>query len=261
MQSVNINMRLYRRFDADLIALNENIPVNLLAEILLDKYAKGEPIKIIPDGCEPFDVGKRKNIHLTVKTRSKEATNLILQIKYGYRNQFCKSLVRDALMTDPLWVYFNDGKYVEKENMRILEYGEREDVVVVPAGLRRKDYRLLLNANKEKRKTETSAKIKPKPKPIYTTPKIKQQTKNKHLPRAEDRFISEEIEEQKDILNDIEGWDTRIARETKQKDVATTKPKHKEQEEKQKEVQSEVQTEEKGEEDINDLLDSFESIF
>ena len=37
-----INLRLYRRFDADLIALNEHIPVNVVIEALLDAYAKGK---------------------------------------------------------------------------------------------------------------------------------------------------------------------------------------------------------------------------
>ena len=149
-----INLRLYRRFDADLIALNEHIPVNVVIEALLDAYAKGKRMRIIPEKCLPFNIGNRKGIHLTVTVRSEEASKLMAQIRPGFRNQFCKSILRDALVTDPLWVYFSDDQYTKRENERIHGIIDSEAVIVLPFGLKKKEYRSLLGVELERKKKE-----------------------------------------------------------------------------------------------------------
>ena len=149
-----INLRLYRRFDADLIALNEHIPVNVVIEALLDAYAKGKRMRIIPEKCLPFNIGNRKGIHLTVTVRSEESSKLMAQIRPGFRNQFCKSILRDALVTDPLWVYFSDDQYTKRENERIHGIIDSEAVIVLPFGLKKKEYRSLLGVELERKKKE-----------------------------------------------------------------------------------------------------------
>ena len=149
-----INLRLYRRFDADLIALNEHIPFNVVIEALLDAYAKGKRMRIIPEKCLPFNIGNRKGIHLTVTVRSEESSKLMAQIRPGFRNQFCKSILRDALVTDPLWVYFSDDQYTKRENERIHGIIDSEAVIVLPFGLKKKEYRSLLGVELERKKKE-----------------------------------------------------------------------------------------------------------
>lgn len=158
-----INMRLYRRFDADLIALNEmGIYVNVLAEILLVLYARGKHVRILPDKCEPFDINEKKCIHLSVNVRP-EAVDLVRQIKRGYRNQFCKSLVRDALLLDPLWPFLTKQMYLDEENRRIQEHAE--DAIVLTPLMRKKDYRMMLLGDTSKKKEESPKEKK------ETTPK------------------------------------------------------------------------------------------
>ena len=209
-----INLRLYRRFDADLIALNEHIPVNVVIEALLDAYAKGKRMRIIPEKCIPFNIGNRKGIHLTVTVRSEDASRLIAQIKPGFRNQFCKSILRDALVTDPLWVYFSDQQYTERENERIQGIIASEEVIVLPFGLRKKEYRSILGVELERKRTEK----------INETEKIsKEERKTEKKEEREEGLQREEkikaesgslIFKPKLDLSNIEGWSEEETTET-----------------------------------------------
>lgn len=252
--SINpINMRLYRRFDADLIALHESgIPVNVLAEILLEIYAKGKHVTLIPDGCEQFDVGKRKCMHLSVNVRSKEAEMLVRQIKRGYRNQFCKSLVRDALRTIPLWVYFSKDEYVSDEDRRLREFGNENSVVILPHGLRRKAYRtLILNAatdigteeafSDENIQTQKSEKVR------------KKKNKNKQKPKEEKTINREENTRiQNQFSDDIEGWD---------KEYKGTPQNRKNETQSKVEEPQEPQEQKNDEDAMSELMKSFNSLF
>ena len=187
-----INLRLYRRFDADLIALNEHIPVNVIIEVLLDAYAEGRRIRIIPAKCRPFNIGNKKGIHLTVTVRSQQASNLIAQIKPGFRNQFCKSLLRDALVTDPLWVYFSDNGYTKRENERIRSIIKNEEVIVLPWGLKKKEYRDILGGV-----------IKPEDIPVQVETETTVETSKSN---TDEKPKEELVFKPKLDLSNIEGW-------------------------------------------------------
>jgi hypothetical protein len=205
-------MRLYRRFDADLIALNESgIPVNVLAEVLIEAYAKGKRIKIIPEGCVPFDVGNRKHIHLTVTVRGKEAEELVSHIKRGYRNQFSKSIIRDALETDPLWVYLDDDSYVEKENER-MESIDDVHIIRLPYGLRRNEYRKLLGSVMQEKKSEKDKTPKRERQEKQPEKKPEKKDENKRKPdRKPDPEKPVTIPDKIPIIfDDLEGWDEEI---------------------------------------------------
>lgn len=190
-----INLRLYRRFDADLIALNEHIPVNVIIEVLLDAYAEGRRIRIIPAKCRPFNIGNKKGIHLTVTVRSQKASALIAQIKPGFRNQFCKSLLRDALVTDPLWVYFSDNGYTKRENERIQSIIKNEEVIVLPLGLKKKEYRDILGG---KLKYE-DIPIQVEAEPIVETQE--NNTNTEEITKDESLVFHPKLD-----LSNIEGW-------------------------------------------------------
>lgn len=246
-----INMRLYRRFDADLIAIHESgIPVNVIAECLLDAYAQGKRVKIIPEGCEPFDVGKRKSIHLTVNVRSKEAKELISQIKRGYRNQFAKSLLRDALETIAVWVYFSDERYVSEENKRIQD--NQEGVIVLPPGLRRKDYRNLINGDKVKTRKKKDKKQTTKP-ASNKTPLVEKEPDNRtDTPKQheEDRKERPPVP----IPFNLEGWDTEETEPVETREATT--------ENNTEDTNKTATTEEDTVvDDAQDFYDAFDSLF
>jgi hypothetical protein len=219
-----INLRLYRRFDADLIALNEHIPVNVVIEALLDAYAKGKRMRIIPEKCIPFNIGNRKGIHLTVTVRSEESSKLMAQIRPGFRNQFCKSILRDALVTDPLWVYFSDNEYTKRENERIHDIIHSEEVIVLPFGLRKKEYRSLLGVELERKKKEkredyeTEKKIEEK-----IEEKTDEKKEEKNEIRTEEKINTESEQfhfKPKLDLSEIEGW-SEETETTSEKETAT----------------------------------------
>lgn len=141
-----VNMRLYRRFDADLIALHEaGIPVNVLAEVLLETYADGKQIRIVPERFYPFNPSDAKQIHLNVPVHTDASVSLLRQIRYGYRNQFVKNLVRNALVVTTLCPYFSEDARVKSENDRLREIADTDHgIVVLPYGLKRNAYRKLL---------------------------------------------------------------------------------------------------------------------
>ena len=215
-----INLRLYRRFDADLIALNEHIPVNVVIEALLDAYAKGRRMRIIPEKCIPFNIGNKKGIHLTVTVRSEEANRLLALIRPGFRNQFCKSVLRDALVTDPLWVYFSDNHYTEKENERIHNIIDSEDVIVLPFGLRKKEYRSILGVRLERKNKEKYEDYETEKK---QEEKLEEDIEEKKVEEKKGKETEPEqfVFKPKLDLTDIEGWSEEEMTETT--DVSDTK--------------------------------------
>lgn len=158
-------MRLYRRFDSDLIALHESgVPVNILAELLLEAYADGRSIRLLPEGCTQYDPSKRSKLHLSIRVSSDKAKAVLKGIRYGYRNQFSKALVRDALVLNPIWMYFSSSDLIEAEDERI-HAARDSDVIVLPPGLTKSKYRKLFNGEeiKPKRKTKVPAVSEKKP--------------------------------------------------------------------------------------------------
>ena len=144
-----ICMRLYRGFDADLLAVHESgIPVNVLAGILIDAYANGKYIRIVPETCKSYNPGARQSsvMHLQVRIRTKAGRKLVSSVRYGYRNQFSKTVVRNALAGIPFTAFFKDAGRTGTEQER-LESLDVDGVVVVPPGLTQKQYIALLEGD------------------------------------------------------------------------------------------------------------------
>lgn len=115
-----VEFRLYKRFDCDLIALHDcGIQIGKLAGEILEAYARGERPRYIVSGCRYYAAENKNNIHLSIKLKSDESRALIRSVRKGYRNQFVKTLVRNALIEEPLWPFYYSSDKADEENRRL----------------------------------------------------------------------------------------------------------------------------------------------
>lgn len=115
-----IEVRYYKRFDLDLLALiDSGIKLSAYLPMVLQGYAKGEPVKLLVPFCEAHDVDKMQLVHTGIKITDSESIELLKKVRRGYRNSFCKILLRDALVFQSLGIYFTNQDLIKKENNRI----------------------------------------------------------------------------------------------------------------------------------------------
>lgn len=115
-----VELRLYRRFDADLLSLwEQSIPVAKLAKDALAAYANGKRIRYLLPRAIPAQFGERKNVHLRLQIQDKASQALLRQIKRGYRCQFVKTVLRNTLLEQSIAPFFTDDQYIALEDMRI----------------------------------------------------------------------------------------------------------------------------------------------
>lgn len=141
---LHVELRLYKRFDADLLSLYEfGVPITEIAKRAVVAYAHGEPLEYLIGRGEPFDFNDKKSVHLRLTIRDEKAEQLLLQIKHGFRNQFVKTLVRNALKELPLAPFFSGPSYIDAENERIQKavrarYEDGNEDVIILDGYRKK---------------------------------------------------------------------------------------------------------------------------
>ena len=117
---VTIELRLYRRFDADLLALvGAGVPLVELARRAVTAYARGETLKFIPDRCGAYDPTDKENCHLRVRIQDPQAERLLRQVRHGYKCQFVKTIIRQALIEQSLGPFFTQPDAFEAERARI----------------------------------------------------------------------------------------------------------------------------------------------
>ncbi len=124
---MRLQIRYYKRFDTDLLALFEaGYPLNKYFKNALYAYAHGEEYHLYVRDCKPHDLNGPQFIHTVINVTDKESIELMRNIKHGYRNAFCKMLLREALVYQYLGAYFADdetaAKYITKERRRIAGY-------------------------------------------------------------------------------------------------------------------------------------------
>ena len=115
-----IEVRYYKRFDLDLLSLiDSGINLSAYLPMVLQGYAKGEPVKLLVPFCEAHDVDKMQLVHTGIKITDAQSIELLKKVRRGYRNSFCKMLLRDALVHQSLGIYFTNQNLIKKENNRI----------------------------------------------------------------------------------------------------------------------------------------------
>ena len=115
-----VELRYYKRFDLDLLSLMvSGINLNAYLPAVLQGYAKGEPVKLIIPFCKEIDSNGIQMLRAGIKITDPASISLLEGIKRGYRNAFCKMILRESLMFQALGVYFSKRSLIDKENERI----------------------------------------------------------------------------------------------------------------------------------------------
>lgn len=123
-----VEIRIYRRFDSDLIAMyHSGYDLAKMFEATVMAYAHGQALRYRLDPERiPVAFPETKTLHFRVMFTDDEATKVLKGIRFGFRNAFCKMLLREALVAIPLSQYFAEPFYLECEKDRIRE-GHRTD--------------------------------------------------------------------------------------------------------------------------------------
>lgn len=120
-KAMYLQLRLYKRFDADLISLQASgISIPSLARMSLKAYTTGEKLCVeIPD-ISPPRYEEIESLHFSVAISDRESRRILRAVAPGARNAFCKALIRASLSTIPLAVFFT-GSDQDSERERIRE--------------------------------------------------------------------------------------------------------------------------------------------
>lgn len=121
MQKTKIEIRLYKAHDPDLIMLTSyGISISALVKKALLNYVEGNNEKYyIPHSKSCSTQNRSYRYHISID--DPRVAELMQNIKFRYRNAFCKALLRDMLIIDPLGIYFSQDAQIEYETNRIKE--------------------------------------------------------------------------------------------------------------------------------------------
>ena len=119
-----VEIRIYKRFDTDLVALADaGYSVGVMIKEAVTGYATGNPVYFLLDELTPFDINGKNTVHtrFTISEYDTQTCFLLRNIKRGYRNSFCKSLLRNALIFQNVGIYFSNPALFQlhANNMRM----------------------------------------------------------------------------------------------------------------------------------------------
>ena len=119
---MNVEIRIYKRYDTDLLSLHDaGYSVTKMMAEAVSAYANGLPYHLYIDELVPFDMNDKKSVRLRLKFKDsdKNVAALIRNVKHGYRSNFCKQVLRNALICQNLFCYYTDASMlpVQEANM------------------------------------------------------------------------------------------------------------------------------------------------
>lgn len=182
-----VEVRIYKRFDTDLLALHTSgFSVRTMMKDALVAYATGKPYHVNIEEMIPFDLNDKATVRvrLLVSEHIPEVKALLQTIKKGYRSNFCKQLLRNALIQQNLSCYFDgeDSYPLHEANAGTLSISSFSRVV--PASIyRHKIYVRTLDGRDLEIKEEKGKEIRPKKQYVENKPSVKKE-KSVH-PRKE----------------------------------------------------------------------------
>ena len=157
------DIRLYKRFDADLIALHENgYAVGALIKASLLAYASGKGLCLVLSETFSHDIRRDKSFRIRLDIKDKQAAALLRRVKRGYRNAFCKALLRNTLSSQNLGVFFDNEKDVAHETARMNADFPEDGIVLDAVSCRRAN--ALIKGNPKQKPARTAAKKSMAPK-------------------------------------------------------------------------------------------------
>lgn len=126
---MRVYVRYYKRFDADLYSLwVRGISLSPILEDALYAYAHREPYKLlIPQSFKCDLNAQRYNQRMdeseyivkAMVISDPESVKLLKRVKRGYRNSFCKMLLREAMVHQMLGAFFTDDDDIEYEQEKL----------------------------------------------------------------------------------------------------------------------------------------------
>ncbi len=129
---MKVEIRIYKRYDTDLVALVDNgYPVGEMMRAAVTGYANGQPVYFQLDEVLFFDMNRKNNVRLRFDVPKTDAKtiHLLQNIKHGYRNSFCKMVLRDALSHQNLGCYFADENMLPLQEKHTLTDVQNKTVV------------------------------------------------------------------------------------------------------------------------------------
>ena len=132
---MRVIMRFYKSHDADLIALQKNgFSLPKLARNVIEGYAHGERIKVMTPECGKTDISSLDTLRCDFSTSDERTIHLLESIEKKRRNQFCKAMIRNALIAQPITIFFTDPEMIEMENSFLRD--RKSDCTVITLPLR-----------------------------------------------------------------------------------------------------------------------------
>lgn len=142
-QPMYVEVRVYKRYDTDLLALHDSgYSLSTMMRAALVSYANGAPLHFFIDEITDFDLNGKKNIRVRIQVNDKErnAIALLQSIKHSYRSNFCKMVLRNAIIQQNLTCYFADSSFVRMHEINASQINTRMVQNLVPAS----EYRTLI---------------------------------------------------------------------------------------------------------------------
>lgn len=190
-----VEIRIYRRHDADIMMLKSyGVNISKLMKAVLENYVIGKRVKYQLPGSQVCDISQCTMLRYRLNIKNPDVISLLKNIKKGYRNQFCKALVRDSLEAEPLGVFFEDKDYIDDESKRLQNASENTEINL--------DNKKTEKTKKDDSKTQKTRAIKSE-EPASTV--------------KEKKVNQEEATDDKHPFAGLEMEETESAKETKQK--------------------------------------------
>ena len=173
---LELDLRFYKRYDVDLIALHKaGAPLGEYIKMALAAYTTGKPFHIFIPFAPDHSFDDRQLLHTSVKIDDPATERMLLQIKHGYRNSFCKLILRDAIIFQNLSIYSSDPGYRRMERERIARIDPAEIPGTIIATLNQTTTKntaeKILKKAGSKSRTNTPSAKKDKPVPVVNAPK------------------------------------------------------------------------------------------
>ena len=119
---MRVVMHLYKSHDSDLVSLHKSgYSISKLARKVIEAYAHGERCKYLIPECKKIDLSdvptnSKGGLRVEFNTSDEETIQLLNSIANNRRNQFCKAMVRNSFVEQPLAVFFTNPDIIRQEN-------------------------------------------------------------------------------------------------------------------------------------------------
>lgn len=180
---LKIHLRLYKRYDIDLLALyGLGISIGEIAKEALIAYANGKEYKVYISPSPSHEFKDPDRFRLTFHVNDPAVEKLLRQIRKTYRNTFIKCLIRESLIRQNLGIFMESKAYAEAEAERVREYDLTEHPqTLVKEAKEQSRHDQLLKRRMEKETLENE-EVKPKGKKPRTASAPQKQTPPPAMP-------------------------------------------------------------------------------